>query len=72
MPVTHNWAQSFHKVVSQLHFVAASWEDAENAEVLKTLDDINSNKDLGLLEVSIAKPMNADHIVNCPFIDPFQ
>ncbi len=25
-----------------------------------------------MLSVSIARPTNSDHIVNCPFIDPFQ
>ena len=49
-----------------------TWMDSENTKVLKTINDINTNKEAGLLEVTLARPMGADHIVNCPFIDPFQ
>jgi hypothetical protein len=49
-----------------------SWEDPDNASLLETLGDINAFKDEGLLTVNIARPMDSDHIVNCPFIDPFQ
>jgi len=49
-----------------------SWVDPENAKVLETREDIDDFKSRGLIEVNLAKPMNSDHIVNCPFIDPFQ
>ncbi len=49
-----------------------TWTDPENAVVLETIDDINYYKQQGLLDVGMARPMNSDHIVNCPFIDPFQ
>lgn len=48
------------------------WIDPENALVLENMDDINYYKQQGLLDVGMARPMNSDHIVNCPFIDPFQ
>ncbi len=48
------------------------WEDPESASVLETMDDINAFKGAGLINVNIARPMDTDHIVNCPFIDPFQ
>ncbi|GFN40188.1 MAG: conserved hypothetical exported protein [Marine Group I thaumarchaeote] len=48
------------------------WEDPESAALLETIDDINAFKGDGLINVNIARPMDADHIVNCPFIDPFQ
>ncbi|MCZ6582163.1 MAG: hypothetical protein O6761_03200 [Thaumarchaeota archaeon] len=48
------------------------WEDPESAALLETIDDINAFKDDGLINVNIARPMDSDHIVNCPFIDPFQ
>ncbi len=48
------------------------WEDPESASVLETMDDINAFKEVGLINVNIARPMDTDHIVNCPFIDPFQ
>lgn len=48
------------------------WNDAESAKVLETRYDIDSSKEEGLLSVSIARPMNSNHIVNCPLIDPFQ
>jgi len=48
------------------------WNDPENATVLETKADIDTFKAEGLINVNIARPMNSDHIVNCPFIDPFQ
>ena len=48
------------------------WDDPQNAQVLETVDDINAYKEAGLIDIGIARPMDSDHIVNCPFIDPFQ
>ena len=48
------------------------WNDAESAKILETKSDIDSFRADDLLSVSIARPTNSDHIVNCPFIDPFQ
>ncbi len=48
------------------------WEDPDNASLLETMSDINALKQDGLISVGIARPMDSDHIVNCPFIDPFQ
>ncbi len=48
------------------------WEDPGSASLLETIGDINALKGDGLINVNIAKPMDSDHIVNCPFIDPFQ
>ncbi|MBT8242662.1 MAG: hypothetical protein HKP34_02990 [Nitrosopumilus sp.] len=48
------------------------WNNEESAKILETKSDIDSFKTDGLLSVSIARPTNSDHIVNCPFIDPFQ
>lgn len=48
------------------------WIDPENAVVLETMDDISYYQQQGLIEIGMARPMSSDHIVNCPFIDPFQ
>jgi hypothetical protein len=48
------------------------WEDPSNASVLETIDDMNAYREAGLIDIGIARPMDSDHIVNCPFIDPFQ
>ena len=48
------------------------WNDPQNAKILETRFDIDSLSEEDLLTVSIARPTNSDHIVNCPFIDPFQ
>lgn len=48
------------------------WNDPKNAKILETRFDIDSFNEDDLLTVSIARPMNSDHLVNCPFIDPFQ
>ena len=49
-----------------------TWKDPSNATVLETIADINAKKSSGDITVELARPMNSDHIVNCPFIDPFQ
>ncbi len=48
------------------------WDNPENAQVLETVDDMNAYREAGLINIGIARPMDSDHIVNCPFIDPFQ
>ncbi len=48
------------------------WNDPDSAPLLETIDDINFYREAGLISVDIARPMDSDHIVNCPFIDPFQ
>ncbi|KAF6245904.1 hypothetical protein [Nitrosopumilus sp. b2] len=48
------------------------WNDSEDAKILETKSDIDSFRGDDLITVSIARPTNSDHIVNCPFIDPFQ
>ena len=48
------------------------WNDVESAKILETKSDIDSFRADDLLSVSIARPTNSDHIVNSPFIDPFQ
>ena len=48
------------------------WNDPKSAQILETKSDIDSFKTDNLVTVSIARPTNSDHIVNCPFIDPFQ
>ena len=49
-----------------------SWNEPENASVLETKSDIDHFQSEGLITVNLARPMNSEHIVNCPFIDPFQ
>jgi hypothetical protein len=49
-----------------------SWNEPENALVLETKSDIDQFQSEGKISVSLARPMNSEHIVNCPFIDPFQ
>ena len=48
------------------------WNNPEEAKILETRFDIDSASEKDLLTVSIARPMKSDHLVNCPFIDPFQ
>jgi hypothetical protein len=49
-----------------------SWNEPENASVLETKSDIDKFQSEGQITVNHARPMNSDHIINCPFIDPFQ
>ena len=48
------------------------WNDVKSAKILETKSDIDSFRADDLIYVSIARPTNSVHIVNCPFIDPFQ
>jgi hypothetical protein len=48
------------------------WDNPDNAQLLETIDDMNAYNEAGLINIGIARPMDSDHIVNCPFIDPFQ
>jgi len=48
------------------------WNNENLAKILETVSDIDSFRSDDLLSVSIARPMNNDHIVNFPLIDPFQ
>ena len=48
------------------------WDNPDDAQLLETIDDMNAYKEAGLINIGIARPMDSDHIVNCPFIDPFQ
>jgi len=49
------------------------WKDTSSAKLLETRADIDSIHKAGLIDVGLAGPMvGGDHIVNCPFIDPFQ
>ncbi|MFN3655381.1 MAG: hypothetical protein ACK4TO_08690 [Candidatus Nitrosotenuis sp.] len=48
------------------------WKDPSSASVLETIGDINALRSAGKIDVQLARPMDSDHIVNCPFIDPFQ
>ncbi len=48
------------------------WEKPAYASVLETKADIDAFQSEGAVSTSLARPMDADHIVNCPFIDPFQ
>ncbi|MDH3695766.1 MAG: hypothetical protein OEQ15_00450 [Nitrosopumilus sp.] len=48
------------------------WNDTKSAKILETKSDIDSFRADNLISTSIARPTNSDHIVNCPFIDPFQ
>lgn len=48
------------------------WQDQEKAEVLETISDLDAFKKSGAIKVMPARPQDSDHIVNCPFVDPFQ
>jgi hypothetical protein len=48
------------------------WDDPTSALLLENKGDIDFYNQEGKITVNLARPMDADHIVNCPFIDPFQ
>ena len=48
------------------------WNSPEQASILETIGDIFAKQGAGAIKIGLARPMNSDHVVNCPFIDPFQ
>jgi len=56
--------------MSRIYFIA--WKDPKSALLLQTKYDVDTLEKEGIISVNLAKPMNADHIVNAPIIDPFQ
>ncbi len=54
----------------RIHMIG--WQNPAEAGLMETIGDINYYKEAGLIDVNLARPMDSDHIVNCPFIDPFQ
>jgi len=48
------------------------WNDDDYMPLLQTIGDINFYREHGLIDVDIARPMDSDHIVNGPIVDPFQ
>ena len=54
----------------KIYFIA--WKDPTSASLLQTKNDIDLFEGEKLITVNLAKPMNADHIVNAPIVDPFQ
>jgi len=54
----------------RIHVV--EWNDPAQAAVLETREDIDAAQSEELVTVRLARPLNSDHIVNSPFIDPFQ
>lgn len=49
-----------------------TWDNPDDASLLETLQDISAFTKAGLISTNLLRPMDSDHIVNCPFIDPFQ
>jgi len=49
-----------------------TWENPDDASLLETMQDISAFQKAGLVSTTLLRPMDSDHIVNCPFIDPFQ
>ena len=54
----------------KIYFIA--WKDPKSALLLQTKNDVDVYEKAGQISVNLAKPMNADHIVNAPIVDPFQ
>jgi hypothetical protein len=48
------------------------WNKSSDATVLTDKNDIDHYQQQEKINIKVAKPMNADHIINCPVIDPFQ
>jgi hypothetical protein len=56
--------------MSRIYFI--SWNDPESSVILQTKSEIDAFEKSGLIRVDLARPMNAEHIVNNPIIVPIQ
>ncbi len=56
--------------MSRIYFI--EWNDQNSASIVQTTKEIHELEESGLIRVDLARPMNADHIVNSPIIDPIQ
>lgn len=54
----------------RIHLI--TWNDPSEAVLLETIGDINYYRSMGMISIEPAMPMDQVHVVNCPFIDPFQ
>ena len=48
------------------------WFDADEILLLANYNDLKNFKENGFINVTMSQPMNSEHIMNCPVIDPFQ
>jgi len=56
--------------MKKIYFI--SWKNPKKALELQTANDVEEYQKSGQITVNLAKPMNADHIINAPIVDPFQ
>jgi hypothetical protein len=56
--------------MSRIYFI--EWSDQNSISIVQTTKEIHELEESGLIRVDLARPMNADHIVNSPIIDPIQ
>ncbi len=54
----------------QVHII--EWNDSSQASVLQTQADIDALNLEEAISVKPARPLNSDHIINSPLVDPFQ
>ena len=59
-----------YSLMLRIYFIA--WKDPKSALLLQTKNDVDVHEKAVQISVNLAKPMNADHIVNAPIVDPFQ
>ena len=54
------------------HINIVEWNNPETAKILESKFDVDSFRKDDKILVSLARPINSEYVVNCPFIDPFQ
>ena len=56
--------------MSRIYFI--EWSDNGNPKILQTTQEIEDLEKSGQIRIDIARPMNSDHVVNSPIINPVQ
>lgn len=69
-PSIFNINNTNYSPVSKIYTV--EWKNQSKAVVLQNIDDINYFKENELISVELARPLNADHIINSPVVKPSQ
>lgn len=50
----------------------AEWKDADRAQIIETVKEINDKKSGGELYVTLARPFSNDYVLNCPLVESIQ
>jgi len=63
-------ADENYSPMSKIYFI--EWNDVNSTAQIHTKYAIEAFEEKNLIQIHLARPMAADHIINTPIVDPFQ